>query len=217
MISRLRGLLRAVTAEACELEVAGLCYRVLLPPPVAERLAERPVGSEVELFVYYYLQLEPQRAVPVLLGFETEYQRDFFELLLQVPKFGPRAALRAMSLPVSTLAQAIELQDTRLLRSLPGVGPQKAKDLIAALEGKVGPFLHLPAEVEAVALRPASAAESDAVDVLEQLGMPRAEALRRVVVARREHPEAQRADELVRLVLRQKYRPAPDACAGNLP
>lgn len=202
MISRLRGLLRAIDRESCEVDVGGVSYHVLLPPSVAERLAERPLGSEVELYTYYYLQTDPQKAVPVLLGFESRQQRDFFELLTQVPKFGPRAALRAMALPVATLAQAIEAQDLRLLRSLPGVGPQRAKDLVAALEGKVAAFTKAAEGEVTVPLEPSSEAEADAVDVLEQLGMPRADALRRVAVVRREHPQVETADEIVRLAFR---------------
>jgi len=202
MISRLRGLLRAIDREGCEVEVGGVSYHVLLPPSVAERLAERPLGSEVELYTYYYLQTDPQKAVPVLLGFESRQQRDFFELLTQVPKFGPRAALRALALPVATLAQAIEAQDLRLLRSLPGVGPQRAKDLVAALEGRVAAFTKAAEGEAVVPLEPSSEAEADAIDVLEQLGMPRADAMRRVAVVRREHPDAETADEIVRLAFR---------------
>ncbi|MCX7597843.1 MAG: helix-hairpin-helix domain-containing protein [Armatimonadetes bacterium] len=202
MISRLRGLLRAIDRESCEVDVGGVSYHVLLPPSVAERLAERPLGSEVELYTYYYLQTDPQKAIPVLLGFENRRQRDFFELLTQVPKFGPRAALRAMALPVATLARAIEAQDLRLLRSLPGVGPQRAKDLVAALEGKVAGFVQVVEGEAAVPLEPASEAEADAVDVLEQLGVPRADALRRVAAVRRDHPQVETADEIVRLAFR---------------
>lgn len=203
MISRLRGTLRRVRDDHCELDVGGVCYQVLLPLAVAEHLSERPFGSEVELHTYHYLQLDPQKAVPVILGFEDEYQRGFFELLLQVPKFGPRAALKAMALPVPTLAKAISLQDTRLLRSLPGVGQQKAKDIIATLEGKIDLFLQAPTPFEDAAVEPTIEAEDDAVDLLEQLGMPRADALRRVLAARRNHPEIETAEQLVRLVFRR--------------
>jgi Holliday junction DNA helicase RuvA len=203
MISRVRGLLRSVSDEACEVDVGGVCYSVMLPPAVAERLADRALGSEVELFTYWYLQTDPQKALPILLGFENHHQRDFFQLLMQVPKFGPRAALKAMALPVATLAEAIEMGDLRVLKSLPGVGPQKAKDMIAALAGKAAAFVHLRDETEVVPLQPSTEAEADAVDVLEQLGMARADALRRVAVCRRDHPEAESTDDIVRLVFRQ--------------
>ncbi len=203
MISRVRGLLRSVTDEACEVDVGGVCYSVMLPPAVAERLADRALGSEVELFTYWYLQVDQQKALPTLLGFENHHQRDFFQLLTQVPKFGPRAALKAMALPVATLAEAIEMGDVRVLKSLPGVGPQKAKDMIAALAGKAAAFVQVRDEAEVIPLQPSSEAESDAVDLLEQLGMARADALRRVAVCRRDHPEAESTDDIVRLVFRQ--------------
>ena len=193
-----------LSQEACEIEAGGLCYEISLPPTVAERLAERPDGAEVELFTYYYLQADGQRMVPVLLGFETEYQREFFSLLMQVPKIGPRAALRAMALPVRMLAEAIQAGDIKLLKSLPGVGPQRAKDIVNQLEDKVAPFLELPEEVEAAVSRPRTEAEVDAVDVLEQLGMSRAEAVRLVSAVRQRHPEAETVDEIVRLVFRER-------------
>ncbi|MBC7287776.1 MAG: hypothetical protein H5T86_06975 [Armatimonadetes bacterium] len=204
VISRIRGKLIRVSTHACEVEANGLCYEVLLPPTVAERLAERTEGAEVELYTYYYLQTEGQRIVPQLLGFETEYQRDFFALLVQVPKLGPKAALRAMALPVRTLAEAIRAGDTKLLRSLPGVGPQRAKDIVSQLEDKVDRFLQVPETTEVAVSLPRSEAEADAVDVLEQLGMTRAEALRLVSRVRLQHPEAQTVDEIVRLVFRER-------------
>ncbi|MCD6351004.1 MAG: hypothetical protein J7M26_02695 [Armatimonadetes bacterium] len=206
MISRLRGTLVSVSEDRCEVATGGVTYLVHLPPAVAERLAERPLDSEIELFTYYYLQSDPQKSVPVLLGFEKEYQRDFFELLMQVPKFGPRAALKAMALPVATLAQAIEREDLALLRSLPGVGRQKARDLVATLQGKTMGFGQVPAEAEAEVegAEPLSEAEGDAVALLEQLGVGRAEAVQRVLALRRDHPEAEQPEEIVRLVFRRR-------------
>ena len=204
VISRLKGRLARLAADFCEIDVGGLFYRVLLPPTVAEKLSERPEDAEVELFTYYYLQADGQKMIPVLIGFQTEYERDFFSLLMQVPKIGPRAALRAMALPVRTLAEAIHAGDVKLLKSLPGVGPQRAKDIISQLEDKVAPFLELPEEAEVPVSRPATEAEADAVDVLEQLGLTRAEALKLVSIVRREHPEALSAPEIVRLVFKHR-------------
>ncbi len=204
MITRVKGTLVTLTQEACEIDVGGLCYRVLLPPTVAERLADRPQGDEVELFTYHYLQADGQKMLPVLIGFEAEYQRDFFALLMQVPKIGPRAALRAMALPVRTLAEAIQAGDIKLLKSLPGVGQQRAKEIVSQLEDKVAPFLEAPEEIEAAVSRPRTEAEADAVDVLEQLGMSRTEAVRLVSRVRQHHPEAETADEIVRLAFRER-------------
>lgn len=206
MIRRIRGRLGQLHEESVLVEVGGFTYEVFLPPHVRERFEGRPPGSEVDLATYYYIQQsDPGKALPILFGFENETQRDFFELLTDVPRMGPRAALRAFSLPVATLARAIELQDTRLLKSLPGVGPQKAKDIVATLAGKLGRFLDAGDLAAGEAPQaPLTDFEADALDVLTQLGMNRAEAIQSIRQVREAHPELVAADEIVREVFRSR-------------
>jgi holliday junction DNA helicase RuvA len=205
MIRRIRGLLADVGPESVELDVVGVGYEIVLAPPTAEHLAERAEGAEIELHLYHFLSIEANRATPILMGFETPAQRDFFEKLLDVPRFGPRGAIRSMSIPVATYAKAIEIGDTKMLRSLPGVGPQKAKDIVATLQGKVGRYIDVT-EVEAIHA-PAGLPESDAEDqallVLEQLGMSRADALHAVLRLREAQPDLKTADEIVKAVFRR--------------
>jgi len=205
MISRIRGILRSLDGETCEIDVGGVCYQVHLAPTTAQRLAEEGVGSEVELYTYYYLQGDGQKSVPMLMGFDSEMQREFFKLLAQVPRMGPRAALRALSLPVPTLAQAIEVRDINLLKSLPGVGQQRAKDIVASLAGKVASFAMAAEEAAGAPAELDSDAALDAADVLESLGMSRLEAVRLVSLVKREHPEAQTAEEIIRLAFRMRH------------
>ena len=185
--------------------VGGITYEVLVSPHVRDRLRERNLGSEVELHIYHYLQTDPQKSIPVLLGFETETQREFFERLIEVPKFGPRSAVRALALPVATLAKAIEIQDAKLLRSLPGIGAQRAKDIIATLSGKVGRFLGAEDAVGAGPM-PAGMAttdfEEDAVAILTDMGIPYVDALRSVQQARATDPDINTADALVKRVFK---------------
>lgn len=206
MIRRLRGQLAGVEEEGVLVEVAGVTYEVFVPPHVREVLEGRSPGSEVDLCTYHYYAVDPSKSLPMLFGFENEVQREFFLLLTDVPRLGPRAALRAFSLPVATIARAIELQDTRLLKSLPGVGPQKAKDMVATLSGKVGRFVdagELARAGEPVE-RPLSEFEADALHVLLQLGMTRPDALHAIQAACEASPEVASADEIVRLVFQRR-------------
>lgn len=205
MICRIRGSLVSVGPETVEVEVGGLGYEISVSPATAEHLSEREAGTTVELHVYNFLQIDGNRGLPVLMGFESPGHLRFFERLLDVPRFGPRGALRSMTIPVATYAKAIEIGDTKLLRSLQGVGPQKAKDIVASLQGKMGPFVDV-AEVEE-ARRPAAKPESDAEDeallVLESLGVTRAEALRSILALREHDPPLTTADEIVKAVFRR--------------
>ena len=205
MIRRIRGVLAAIGPESIELEVGGLGYEIIVSPPTAEHLAERPEGAEVELHLYHFLAIDANRATPILMGFEAPGQRDFFEKLLDVPRFGPRGAIRSMSVPVATYAKAIEIGDTKMLRSLPGVGPQKAKDIVATLQGKVGRYLDVN-EVEtthAPVGLPESDAEDQALLVLEQLGMSRPDALHAVLRLREAQPDLKTANEIVKAVFKR--------------
>ena len=110
-----------------------------------------------------------------------------------------------MSVPVATYAKAIEIGDTKLLRSLPGVGPQKAKDIVATLQGKLGRYVDV-AEVEASRPPvgpPESDAEEQALLVLEQLGMSRPDALHAVLRLRETQPDLKTADQIVKAVFRR--------------
>ena len=66
---------------------------------------------------------------------------EFFEKLLEVPRLGPMSALRALIIPVAEIARAIELQDETFLKKLPGVARQRARDMIATLQGKLAAFV----------------------------------------------------------------------------
>ena len=206
MIRRIKGELVEVLPEAVLIEAGALCYEVLVSEPVRDHLAER-VGGQVELHTYHYLTNDQSKQVPTLLGFENPTQREFFERLLEVPRVGPMMALRMMVLPVGTLAKAIELEDTRVLQSLPGVGKQKARDLIAALQGKLGRFVDLKElEAELPHERPLSDIEADALAILTQLGFSRGDALRNISGVLVEEPEIASAEEVVRRVFASRQR-----------
>jgi holliday junction DNA helicase RuvA len=76
---------------------------------------------------------------------------------------------------MSAIAGAIERADQTFLKSLPGIGQQKARDIVAKLQGKVAKFLLIQdAPVPAVAAMPDFA--SEALAVLLQLEYKRTEA-----------------------------------------
>lgn len=206
MIRRIRGRLIGIEEESLLIEIGGITYEVLVPPFLRDACEGRPLDSEMELATFYYFQTDPAKSVPVLLGFENDIQREFFELLTDVPRIGPRAALRAMNLPVATIARAIELQDQKMLKSLPGIGPQKAKDIISTLAGRLGKFVdaeELQRAGEAPE-RPLADFENLALEILTQLGQGRADAVQSIRRVREEDPDVNSPDEIVRRVFRSR-------------
>ena len=208
MISRIRGIVRDIGELQVLLEVAGISYEVLVPVSILRALQERadPTG-EVELVTFHYQQLEVGRGIPVLIGFLNEIEREFFVRFISVSGVGPRAALKALTLPIPAIARAIDEGDLSMLRSLPGIGEQRAKEIVAKLQGKVGKYALIQAG-EQTAGKPAisgtTALEDEAIAVLVQLEYPKAEAKRMVKEALERNPKVKTSEELLTEVYRQQ-------------
>ena len=159
MIASLRGRLRAKLEDRVIVEAAGVGYEVFLPPVTQRALGRATAGAgdagdEVALAIHYHATQNQPR--PVLIGFTTELDKEFFEKLITVKDVGPLVAARSLAAPVGEIASAIARQDEPYLRRLPGIGPQKAKNIVAQLQGKVAKFALL--ETQEPEARPAAAA-----------------------------------------------------------
>ena len=149
MIASLRGRLRRRQENRVVVESAGVGYEVVLPPVVARGLdglmaGDGADGAELELVIYYHATRDQPR--PVLIGFARDLEREFFERLITVKDVGPLVAARALVAPIADIAEAIVRKDERFLRRLPGIGPQKCRNIVAQLEGKVAKYALLPRE-----------------------------------------------------------------------
>jgi Holliday junction DNA helicase RuvA len=208
MISRLRGIVREVGSLQVLLEVNGVSYDVLVPASLLQALPQRlgPNG-EVELVTFHYQQLDVGRGIPVLIGFLNEVEREFFTRFISVSGVGPRAALKALTRPIAVIAQAIDEGDLTLLRSLPGIGEQRAKEIVAKLQGKVGKYALLQAPdlpARAAAETEQAALEEEAVTILVQLEYKKAEAKQMVRAALERNSAIKTSEELLNEVYRQQ-------------
>ncbi len=209
MISRLRGVVREQTETQLLLDVQGVCYEVFMPPSILREVPERlSATGELEVITFHYQQLEVGRGIPVLIGFLHEIEREFFARFISVSGVGPRAALKAMTLPIPLIAQAIDEGDLSLLRSLPGIGEQRAKEIVAKLQGKVGKYAlmrtkdGLPKSLERETA--SGAVEEEAVAVLVQLEYKKPEAKQMVRAALERNPKVSSVEELLNEVYRQQ-------------
>ena len=198
MIGRLKGRLVERHNQRLVIDVNGVGYEVFVPGVVARWAESLKIGDEVELVTLYLLQMEPGRATPMLLGFRNELEREFFEKLLSVPKLGVRGALQLFAVPMATLARAIEDNDQKALMKLPGVGRQRARELVAALQGKVAKFALLAEEEVPAPL--VTDVVSEALEILESLGYTRSEAQRMIDAALERLPKPSSVEELIRTV-----------------
>ncbi|OPX28743.1 MAG: hypothetical protein B1H08_05345 [Candidatus Omnitrophica bacterium 4484_171] len=139
MIGRIRGILVRKLDDRVFIDVGGIWYEIYVPSTVSTKLNDS-LEKEIVLVVYDYLHIDKSRALPVMIGFTDELERDFFTTFISVSGIGPKAALRAFDKPVPSIARAIEEADTGFLMGLAGIGKQKARQIIAHLQGKVGRF-----------------------------------------------------------------------------
>ncbi len=208
MISRIRGLVREVGEAQVLLEVSGIGYEVFLPPSILRAVSDRVEPSgELELVTFhYYQQHDKGRGIPILIGFLNEIEREFFERFISVSGVGPKAALKAMTLPIPAIAQAIDEGDLSLLRSLPGIGEQRAKEIVAKLQGKVGKYALMPSKERPshVAEAGHDALEDEAIAILVQLEYKKAEAKQMIHAALERHPKIKTSEELLNAVYRQQ-------------
>jgi Holliday junction DNA helicase RuvA len=174
VFSRIRGALVERGEGSVILDVHGLSYEVFLPPCVAEKITTRQ-GDEVVLEIYAVLNIDGNTAHYTFYGFGNAIERAFFEALISVASIGPRSAARAFSQPMSRIAGAIDRGDHAFLRTLPGIGQQKARDIVAKLQGKVTKFLLIQEAPAAPAAQMPDFA-GEALAVLLQLEYKRGEA-----------------------------------------
>ncbi len=207
MIVRLTGRLAEKTDEALILELDGVHYEVLAPSSVRERIDEAtdPQGR-VSLVVYHYIQVGPASSVPVLVGFLNTVERDFFQQFIKVSGIGPRAAVRALARPISEIARAIDGGDEAFLKRLPGIGPRKAKEIVAKLQGRIGRY-GLIRDERARSVPPTRGREpwrEEALAVLMQLQYTRAEAQDMIREALERRGDIRSAEALLNAIYQQR-------------
>jgi len=179
LITKITGQLVALADDVLTLRLGGIEYEVLIPE-FTRRQLQGEVSREISLHTIEYLEGNPMqgRMTPRLIGFLTDVEREFFELICSVDGVGARKALRAMVRPVKEVATAIEEQDAKFLSSLPGIGPAMADRIIAKLRRKVPKFALMvarEAEYEAE-VQPDVIAET--FEVLRTLGHTESDARR---------------------------------------
>ncbi|MGC2129051.1 MAG: Holliday junction branch migration protein RuvA [Candidatus Aquilonibacter sp.] len=202
MFSRISGTLLERDGEHVVLEAAGLGYEIVLPPCVADKVTAAP-GESVALEIYAVLNIDGNSARATYYGFTNAIERTFFEALISVASIGPKTAARAFSEPMSSIASAIDRGDHTYLRKLPGIGQQKARDIVAKLQGKVARFLLIQDPLPAQAAAMPDFAD-EALSVLLQLEYKRAEAEAMVRETLEGAPKIADAETLLAQIYRRK-------------
>jgi len=201
MIYQIKGRLVKKEENRVVVDVAGIFYEISVPKTVSQRLAKD--SEEVTLVIYHYFSLDKNRGIPIMVGFIEELERDFFEKFISVSGVGPKAALRAFDKPVAGIAQAIEEGDDSFLQGLAGIGKQRAKQIIAHLQGKVGRFaLIKEGQPSREPLGKKVVAETK--EILKRLQYKSSEADSMIKRALEQKPQVDSSEELLNEIYRQR-------------
>jgi len=133
MIATLRGEITQIEEGALILELGGVGLRVFTPAPLRARMK---VGEALLL----YTHLVVREDALTLYGFESQADRELFNILLGVDGVGPKVALSVLStMTLDAVQRAVFADEAELLSRVPGVGKKTAQKMALHLKDKLRP------------------------------------------------------------------------------
>jgi len=202
MIAKIEGILITLDTETALVQVGPLAYELMLPGYCVSALAGQ-IGTDITLCTmeYYEGTLGGGNLIPRMVGFLDVAERAFFTKFISVKGMGIKKGLRALTMPIATIADAIESGDEKMLMSMPGVGRRMAQQIVAQLKGKLQTFA-LGAEPGSKVQTKFTPFQAEALEILVAWGEKRHEAMELIELACQKHPDVTTAEALVPLVYR---------------
>lgn len=129
MIAFVKGEVVERELDSIVLENQGIGYRILVSNPFNYTLFET-----VQVYTYQHIRED----INMLFGFSNKEEHDLFIRLITVKGIGPKTAMNALSVKgASLIVEAIESGNVTYLKSLPGIGPKAASQIVLDLKGKL--------------------------------------------------------------------------------
>jgi holliday junction DNA helicase RuvA len=133
MIATIRGEISQIEDNAIILEVGGVGLRIFVPAPLRTKMK---AGESLML----YTHLVVREDALVLYGFESQADRELFNILLGVDGVGPKAALSVLStMTLDAVQRAVFADEADLLSRVPGIGKKTAQKMALHLKDKLKP------------------------------------------------------------------------------
>jgi Holliday junction DNA helicase RuvA len=207
LITKITGQLVALHGDTLTLKIDAFEYEVLIPE-FTRRQLQSELNQQISLHTIEYMEGNPMqgRMTPRLIGFLSEIELEFFELVCSVDGVGVKKALRAMVRPVKEVATAIEEQDAKSLSALPGIGPAMAERIIAKLRRKVPKFALMVAREEKHEAEVTPDVVSETFEVLRSLGHSESEARRLVDTALSSKQKFKDVQSLIEAIYQQSQK-----------
>ncbi|MAX11467.1 MAG: hypothetical protein CL710_04055 [Chloroflexi bacterium] len=201
MLAGLKGTLEKVdvTENIIWLNVNDAIYEIIVPQYSLHSF--EALESSDQCFIYTYYHVAERNPLPIIVGFLTEKERNFFKKFLAVPGFGPVKAVKMLSIPIEDIILLIENQDVDGLTKLQGVGQQIAKTIVAKLNGKLTDLIPAGYSISIDERDVISPVWNDAIDALIALDFNKRESEKMIINIRQMYPEVATLEEILRLAL----------------
>jgi holliday junction DNA helicase RuvA len=133
MIATLRGEVTQIEENAIVLEVGGVGLRIFTPALLRTKLKAGEVA-------FLFTHLVVREDALTLYGFESQADRELFNILLGVDGVGPKVALSVLStMTLDAVQRAVFADEAELLSRVPGVGKKTAQKMALHLKDKLKP------------------------------------------------------------------------------
>ncbi len=133
MIATLRGEISQIEDNALIVEVGGVGYRVFVPAPLRG-------GAKAGESIFLFTHLVVREDAFLLYGFESQSDRELFNILLGVDGVGPKVALSVLStMTLDAIQRAVFAEEPDVLSRVPGVGKKTAQKMELHLKDKLKP------------------------------------------------------------------------------
>ena len=137
----------------------GVGYQVFVPNAGT-------LEPKTTVFLHTYLAV--RETALDLYGFTRQSDKVFFELLLSVPKIGPKSALQILNqADANFIVECIQTEDPSRLHKLAGIGKKTCENIVTNLKDRVDT---LPLQGQTPANSTLSSVQIDAIDALISLG-----------------------------------------------
>jgi len=196
LIDAINGTILNVFKDSVILNIGSFNLRILIPPYMVDSMRDL-VGSETTLYTHISLSISGNKLNACLMGFLDEQGRSLFYNLTQVPGIGDRSALNIMHISPDELTDAINSGRVDILKSLPGVGLGRARQIITTLAGKI-------VSEEDVGRAPKGGVWDDSRKALSALGLSAREIEQVLIRVRDSIGTPEKAEDVIKMMYREK-------------
>ena len=207
MIGRIKGQLIEKKSDSVVIDVHGIGYVVYVTEKTARSLVLGDETGDISL----YSELLVKEDLLQLVGFLTQIEKDWFNLLRSVQGIGAKVALTILNtLDTKELLRAIRMKNELAFSSVSGIGSRMAQRLVVELSGRKDLTVLEDEEIyeiidegneQSVNIIKRKEIQKDALSALQNLGFKSAEAQSTIdkILAQDEFNDA---SELVKEALR---------------